>query len=137
MELDAVTILTIVLGVAGVACKLYAARIPDRKILSNMGKLIASQQYEQLVAYAKACDKKKLARELKWLMKDAEKKDRKGIPTSSHDPNFNQKARFRFAYELYVTFVGEIKVKKAFLDQCHLADDHEHVINQVRKILGD
>lgn len=137
MGLDAITIFAIVFMVAGAALELYAVRIPEHKILSDIGKFIVTQQYEQLVTYVKACDKKKLARELKRLMKDAEKKDRKGIPTSSHDPNFNQKARFRFAYELYVTFVGELKVKKDFLDQCHLADDHEYAISQIRKILSD
>lgn len=136
MELDIITIIAIVLFVAGVVCKILANRIPDHKVLGDLGKLIACGQYEQTVMLAKACDKKKLAKELKWLMKDAEKKDRKGVKIN-YAGEMTQKNRFRFAYELYLLFVGDLKVKKEFLEQCELSKEHTYDIEHLKACIRD
>ena len=136
MELDIITIIAIVLFVAGFVCKILANRIPDHKILGDLGKLIASGQYEQTVMLAKASDKKKLAKELKWLMKDAEKKDRKGVKIN-YVGKMTQKNRFRFAYELYLLFVGDLKVKKEFLEQCELSEQHTYDIEHLKACIRD
>jgi hypothetical protein len=72
-------------------------------------------------------DKKQLARELKRVMKDAIKKDKKGI--------FKQKSRYRVAYELYRLFVGELTVKQDILDTFKLSDDHAVIIEKITKIV--
>ena len=72
-------------------------------------------------------DKKQLARELKRVMKDAIKKDKKGV--------LKQKSRYRVAYELYRLFVGELTVKQDILDTFKLSDDHAVIIEKITKIV--
>ena len=83
-----------------------------------------------------ASDKKKLARELKWIMKDAEKKDRKGV-IRENGVGTNQKSRFLFAYNLYTMFVGTLKVKQSYLDLCELSDEHQDYIDNLKKCIRD
>lgn len=72
-------------------------------------------------------DKKRLARELKRVMKDAIKKDKRGV--------LKQKSRYRVAYELYRLFVGELTVKQDILDTFKLSDDHAVIIEKITKIV--
>jgi len=136
MELDIITIIVIVLFILGVICKILANRTPDYKIIGDLGKLIASGQYEATVKFAKSSDKKRLAKELKRLMKDAEKKDRKGVKIN-YAGEMTQKNRFRFAYELYLLFVGDLKVKKEFLEQCELSEQHTYDIEHLKACIRD
>jgi hypothetical protein len=131
-----ITIIAIVLFGLGVVLELLATRIPDRKITGDFSKLICSGQYEMAVRYMMASNKKKLARELKWIMKDAEKKDRKGVKIN-YAGGMTQKNRFRFAYELYLLFVGDLKVKKEFLEQCELSKEHMYDIEHLKACIRD
>lgn len=99
---------------------------PKYSILGDFGKLVSCHQYEMAVRLIQGSDKKKLARELKRIMKDAIKKDKRGILT--------QKSRYRFAYELYRLFVGELTVKQDILDTFKLSDDHASIIEKLTKI---
>jgi len=116
----------VVLAAIFAAISKIASR-PKYSILGDFGKLVASCQYEMAVRLIQGSDKKKLARELKRIMKDAIKKDKKGILT--------QKSRYRFAYELYRLFVGELKVKQDILDQFKLIDEHAVIIEKLTKIV--
>jgi len=127
-----VFILACVLFGLAVICEFLANRIPDRKITGDFSKLICSGQYEMAVKYMMESNKKKLARELKWIMKDAAKKDRKGV-IREYGVGTNQKSRFRFAYELYLMFVGNLKVKQSYLEQCELSDEHQDYIDHLKK----
>lgn len=100
---------------------------PKYSILGDFGKLVSCHQYEMAVRLIQGSDKKKLARELKRVMKDAIKKDKRGI--------LNQKSRYRFAYELYRLFVGEFTVKQDILDTFKLSDDHASIIEKLTKIV--
>ena len=133
---DYITIIAIVLFGLGVVLELLATRIPDRKITGDFSKLIYSGQYEMAVRYIMGSDKKKLARELKWIMKDAEKKDRKGV-LRENGVGTNQKSRFLFAYNLYTMFVGKLKVKQSYLDLCELSDEHQEYIDHLKKCIRD
>lgn len=131
-----ITIIAIVLFGLGVVLELLATRIPDRKITADFSKLICSGQYEMAVRYIMESNKKKLARELKWIMKDAEKKDRKGV-LRENGVGTNQKSRFLFAYNLYTMFVGKLKVKQSYLDMCELSDEHQDHIDHLKKCIRD
>lgn len=133
---DYITIIAIVLFGFGVVLELLATRIPDRKITGDFIMLICSGQYEMAVRYMMASNKKKLARELKWIMKDAEKKDRKGV-LRENGVGTNQKSRFLFAYNLYTMFVGKLKVKQSYLDLCELSDEHQDYIDHLKKCISD
>ena len=133
---DYITIITIVLFGLGVVLELLATRTPVRKITGDFSKLICSGQYEMAVRYIMASNKKKLARELKWIMKDAEKKDRKGV-LRENGVGTNQKSRFLFAYNLYTMFVGKLKVKQPYLDLCELSDEHQEYIDHLKKCIRD
>lgn len=106
---------------------------PRHKILSDVGKLIASQQYAMAVKRIQESNKKQLARELKYIMKNAMKKDKKGIVSPG---SITQRNRFRFAYELYLLFVGEVKVRQDFLDGSQLAEEHKYIIEKLKQIAG-
>lgn len=131
-----ITIIACVLFVLAVICKILVNRIPDRKITGDFSKLICSGQFEMAVRYMMGSDKKKLARELKWIMKDAEKKDRKGV-IRENGVGTNQKSRFLFAYNLYTMFVGKLKVKQSYLDLCELTDEHQDYIDHLKKCIRD
>lgn len=131
-----ITIIAIVLFGLGVVLELLATRIPDRKITGDLSKLLCSCQFEQAARYLMVSDKKKLGRELKWIMKDAEKKDRKGVLREG-GVGTNQKSRFLFAYNLYTMFVGKINVKQSYLDQCELSDEHQHYIDRLKACIRD
>lgn len=134
--MSALTIVLIIVFAAGVTIKLLSLRIPEHKILGDIGKLIACGQYEQTVAIAKASNKKQLARELKHIMRDAEKKDHKGVKTN-YAGEMTQKNRFRFAYELYLLFVGDLTVNKEFLDKCELSESHKYDIDRLKECIRD
>lgn len=48
---------------------------PELKLIPNIGKLLACQQYIQAYAYIKAADKKRLKKELNAIIKRALKED--------------------------------------------------------------
>ena len=131
-----ITIITIVLFVAGEVLEILVNRVPKRQITGVLSKLLCAGQFEQAASYLMRSDRKKLARELKWIMKDAEKKDRKGI-LRENGVGTNQKSRFLFAYELYTMFVGKINVKQSYLDQCELSDEHQDYIDHLKKCIRD
>ena len=131
-----ITIITIVLFVAGAVLEILVNRVPKRQITGVLSKLLCSCQFEQAAIYLMGSNKKKLGRELKWIMKDAEKKDRKGI-LRENGVGTNQKSRFLFAYELYTRFVGKINVKQSYLDQCELSDEHQDYIDHLKKCIRD
>ena len=131
-----ITIITIVLFVAGAVLEILVNRVPKRQITGVLNKLLCSYQFEQAAIYIMGSNKKKLGRELKWIMKDAEKKDRKGI-LRENGVGTNQKSRFLFAYELYTMFVGKINVKQSYLDQCELSDEHQDYIDHLKKCICD
>ena len=133
---DYITVIAIVLFGLGVVLELLATRTPVRKITGDFSKLICSGQYEMAVRYIMSSNKKKLARELKWIMKDAEKKDRKGV-LRENGVGTNQKSRFLFAYNLYTMFVGKLKVKQSYLDLCELSDEHQDYIDHLKKCISD
>jgi hypothetical protein len=131
---ECITIIAI-LGL-GVVIELLATREPKLQITGNLSKLLCSGYFEQAARYLMASDKKKLARELKWIMKDAEKKDRKGV-IRENGVGTNQKSRFLFAYNLYTMFVGKLKVKQSYLDLCELSDEHQDYIDHLKKCIRD
>lgn len=131
-----ITIITIILFVAGAVLEILVNRVPKRQITGVLSKLLCSCQFEQAAIYLMGSNKKKLGRELKWIMKDAEKKDRKGI-LRENGVGTNQKSRFLFAYELYTMFVGKINVKQSYLDQCELSDEHQDYIDHLKKCIRD
>lgn len=104
---------------------------PRNKILGDVGKLIASQQYMMAAHVLQNSNKKQLARELKRIMKNAMKKDKKGIVNPG---SITQRNRFRFAYELYLLFVGEVKVRQDFLDGSQLTEEHKYIIEKLKQI---
>ncbi|MBR6891892.1 MAG: hypothetical protein IKN15_01365 [Bacteroidaceae bacterium] len=106
---------------------------PRNKILGDVGKLIASQQYMMAAHVLQNSNKKQLARELKRIMKNAMKKDKKGIVSPG---SITQRNRFRFAYELYLLFVGEVKVRQDFLDGSQLTEEHKYIIEKLKQIAG-
>lgn len=106
---------------------------PRNKILGDVGKLIASQQYMMAAHVLQNSNKKQLARELKRIMKNAMKKDKKGIVSPG---SITQRNRFRFAYELYLLFVGEVKVRQDFLDWSQLTEEHKYIIEKLKQIAG-
>ena len=129
-------VIACVLFVLAGICWFLTNRIPDRKITGAISQLLCAGQFEQAASYLMRSDRKKLARELKWIMKDAEKKDRKGI-LRENGVGTNQKSRFLFAYELYTMFVGKINVKQSYLDQCELSDEHQDYIDHLKKCIRD
>ena len=131
-----ITIIAIVLFGLGVVLELLATRDPKCQITGDLSKLLCSGQFEQAARYLMGSDKKKLARELKWIMKDAAKKDRKGVLREG-GVGTNQKSRFRFAYELYTMFAGKTSVKQSYLDQCELSDDHQFYIERLKACSRD
>lgn len=133
---DYITVIAIVLFGLDVVLEILANRVPKRQITGDLSKLLCSCQFEQAAIYLMGSNKKKLGRELKWIMKDAEKKDRKGI-LRENGVGTNQKSRFLFAYELYTMFVGKINVKQSYLDQCELSDEHQDYIDHLKKCIRD
>ena len=133
---DYITVIAIVLFGLDVVLEILANRVPKRQITGVLNKLLCSCQFEQAAIYLMGSNKKKLGRELKWIMKDAEKKDRKGI-LRENGVGTNQKSRFLFAYELYTMFVGKINVKQSYLDQCELSDEHQDYIDHLKKCISD
>ena len=131
-----ITIIAIALFVLGVVLELLATREPKLQITGNLSKLLCSGYFEQAASYLLASDKKKLARELKWIMKDAEKKDRKDV-LRENGTGTNQKSRFLFAYNMYTMFVGTLKVKQSYLDLCELSDEHQGYIDHLKKCIRD
>ena len=131
--MDATLILVFILLVAWVIISVYARLQPKYRILNDVGKLISAQMYDQAVSLIKASNKKQLARELKRIMNDAMKKDKKGIVNPG---SITQRNRFRFAYELYLLFVGEVKVRQDFLDGSQLTEDHKYIIETLKQIVG-
>lgn len=122
-------ILILLAGVFALLSKIVSR--PRNKILGDVGKLIASQQYAMAAHVLQSSNKKQLARELKRIMKNAMKKDKKGIVTPG---SITQRNRFRFAYELYLLFVGEVKVRQDFLDGSQLAEEHKYIIEKLKQI---
>lgn len=122
-------ILILLAGVFALLSKIVSR--PRNKILSVVGKLIASQQYVSAVNVLQSSNKKQLARELKRIMKNAMTKDKKGIVSPG---SITQRNRFRFAYELYLLFVGEVKVRQDFLDGSKLTEEHKYVIEKLKQI---
>lgn len=118
-------ILILLAGVFALLSKIVSR--PRNKILGDVGKLIASQQYVMAAHVLQSSNKKQLARELNRIMKNAMKKDKKGI--------LKQKSRYRLAYELYRLFVGELTVKQDILDTFKLSDDHAAIIEKLAKIV--
>ena len=100
---------------------------PKYRIIGDFGKLVSCHQYEMAVRLIQGSDKKKLARELKRVMKDSIKKDKRGV--------LKQKSRYRVAYELYRLFVGELTVNQDILDTFKLSDDHAVIIEKITKIV--
>lgn len=47
---------------------------PDMTILTNIGNLVSSHQFEQCAKYIKNCDKNKFKKCIVWNIKDANKK---------------------------------------------------------------
>lgn len=131
-----ITIITIVLFVAGAVLEILVNRVPKRQITGDLSQLLCAGQFEQAAMYLMRSDKKKLGRELKWIMKDAEKKDRKGV-LRENVVGTNQKSRFLFAYTLYTMFVGKLKVKQSYLDLCGLSDEHQDYIDHLKKCIRD
>lgn len=130
--MDATLVLAFVLFVAWVAIQVYIRVKPKTHICADFSKLLCSQQYERAAWLLKNSNKKHLARELKGIMKDARKKDLKGCS----NPSCSQKCRYRFAYELYLMFVGELKIKKDYLDQCTLDETRAYYIERMKAIVG-
>ena len=52
---------------------IYNFFVPDRKLTMDIGRLLASGQYEQCAIYIKAANKKKLKREFKYIIAHAKK----------------------------------------------------------------
>ena len=50
---------------------IYNFFVPDRKLTMDIGRLLASGQYDQCATYIKAADKKKLKREFKYIIAHA------------------------------------------------------------------
>lgn len=126
-------ILAFILFAAWLVISVFARLQPKHRILHDVGKLISCQQYDQAVTLIKASNKKQLARELKCIMNDAMKKDKKGIVRPGP---ITQRHRFRFAYELYLLFVGELNVKQEIVDGSQLAEEHKYIIEQLKEIVG-
>ena len=124
-------ILILLAGVFALLSKIVSR--PRNKILGDVGKLIASQQYVMAAHVLQSSNKKQLARELKRIMKNAMKKDKKGIVNPG---SITQRNRFRFAYELYLLFVGEVKVRQDFLDGSQLTEEHKYIIEKLKQIAG-
>lgn len=124
-------ILILLAGVFALLSKIVSR--PRNKILGDVGKLIASQQYLAAAHVLQNSNKKQLARELKRIMKNAMKKDKKGIVNPG---SITQRNRFRFAYELYLLFVGEVKVRQDFLDGSQLTEEHKYIIEKLKQIAG-
>lgn len=122
-------ILILLAGVFALLSKIVSR--PRNKILGDVGKLIASQQYMMAAHVLQNSNKKQLARELKRIMKNAMKKDKKGIVNPG---SITQRNRFRFAYELYLLFVGEVKVRQDFLDGSQLTEEHKYIIEKLKQI---
>lgn len=130
--MNATLILAWVLLAAWIALQVYIKLQPKTHIVTDFSKLLCCNQYEQAVYLLKNSNKKHLARELKGIMKDAKKKDLKGYC----NPACSQKCRYRFAYELYIMFVGELKVKTDYLDQCELDEGRRDYIERLKAIVG-
>lgn len=124
-------VLVILAAIFAVLSKIVSR--PRNKILGVVGKLIASQQYVMAAHVLQSSNKKQLARELKRIMKNAMKKDKKGIVSPG---SITQRNRFRFAYELYLLFVGEVKVRQDFLDGSQLTEEHKYIIEKLKQIAG-
>lgn len=124
-------VLVILAAIFAVLSKIVSR--PRNKILGDVGKLIASQQYVMAAHVLQSSNKKQLARELKRIMKNAMKKDKKGIVSPG---SITQRNRFRFAYELYLLFVGEVKVRQDFLDGSQLTEEHKYIIEKLKQIAG-
>lgn len=122
-------VLVILAAIFAVLSKIVSR--PRNKILGDVGKLIASQQYVMAAHVLQSSNKKQLARELKRIMKNAMKKDKKGIVSPG---SITQRNRFRFAYELYLLFVGEVKVRQDFLDGSQLTEEHKYIIEKLKQI---
>jgi hypothetical protein len=133
---DIITIIAIVLFGIGVIWEILGTRESKPKITSDFAKLICCAQYEQAALLMTKSDKKRLGKELKAIMRDAEKKDRKGV-IRENGVGTNQKSRFLFAYDLYTMFVGELKVKQSFLDQCELDDGHKSDIDHLKACISE
>ena len=52
---------------------IYNFFVPDRKLTGDIGRLLASGQYDQCATYIKAVNKKKLKREFKYIIAHAKK----------------------------------------------------------------
>ena len=52
---------------------IYNFFVPDRKLTMDIGRLLASGQYDQCATYIKAANKKKLKREFKYIIAHAKK----------------------------------------------------------------
>lgn len=124
-------VLVILAAIFAVLSKIVSR--PRNKILGDVGKLIASQQYVMAAHVLQSSNKKQLARELKRIMKNAMSKDNKGIVSPG---SITQRNRFRFAYELYLLFVGEVKVRQDFLDGSQLTEEHKYIIEKLKQIAG-
>lgn len=126
--MNATLILAWVLFAVWIALQVYIRVQPKTHIVADFSKLLCCQQYEQAVCLLKNSNKKHLARELKGIMKDAKKKD---IKRCEHR-GIDHKCRYRFAYELYRMFVGELKMKTDYLDQCKLDEERTFVLDRIK-----
>jgi len=124
-------VLVILAAIFAVISKIVSR--PRNKILGDVGRLIASQQYMAAAHVLQRSNKKQLARELKRIMKNAMAKDKKGIVSPG---SITQRNRFRFAYELYLLFVGEVKVRQDFLDGSQLTEEHKGIIEKFKQLAG-
>lgn len=131
---DYITLIALILFGIGVVWEILGKREEKPKITSDFAKLMCCAQYEQAAMLMTKCDKKRLGKELKAIMRDAEKKDRKNVPCHG---GATQKNRFRYAYELYRMFVGELKVKQSFLDQCELDAGHKSDIDHLKACISE
>lgn len=95
---------------------IYNFFVPDRKLTTDIGRLLASCQYEQCAAYIKAANKKKLKREFKYIIAHARKP---GDTRAMH--------RYKMVNELYeLVFKEKSKYyKDEFYKKCVEAEQNE------------
>lgn len=88
---------------------IYNFFVPDRKLTGDIGRLLASQRYDECIAYIKAANKKKLKREFKYIIAHAKK------PGDTHAMH-----RYKMMNELYELIFKEKSryYDEKFYQQC-------------------
>lgn len=102
---------------------------PDMKIIEDIGKLLAYQQYQQCAFYIKALNKKTLKDALNYLIKKSKrnKTDSYAYKCDLYKVIFNEDSKF-YDYDLY----NEIKNKP---DSTCI--NPEETINALKKVLDN